>query len=155
MLDDFSIFEKKHPNSCFYFIGNGEDKERIISYIEEKKLSGKVKLLGYQSLDVISDYLNMADQFVMGSFKEGWSTSLVEAVACGTRCVVTAFSSSEEMVQNGHNGFVLKNRDESLFAEFMNKALLLPSENVKETSLKIRRLAVQNLKEDFLKHLNG
>ena len=59
------------------------------------------------------------------------------------------------MVQNGHNGFVLKNRDESLFAEFMNKALLLPSENVKEASLKIRRLAVQNLKEDFLKHLNG
>ena len=96
----------------------------------------------------------MADQFVMGSFKEGWSTSLVEAVACGTRCVVTAFSSSEEMVENGHNGFVLKDRNESLFAESMSKALLLPLENVQEASLKIRRLAVQNLKEDFLKYLN-
>ena len=155
MLDAFSIFEKKHPNSCFYFIGNGEDKERIISYIEEKKLSGKVKLLGYLSLDVIADYLNMADLFVMGSFKEGWSTSLVEAVSCGAKCVVTAFSSAEEMVENGHNGFVLKDRNESLFAESMSKALLLPLENVQEASLKIRRLAVQNLKEDFLKHLNG
>ena len=96
----------------------------------------------------------MADLFVMGSFKEGWSTSLVEAVACGTRCVVTAFSSAEEMVQNGHNGFVLNERDESLFAESMDKALLLPFENVQEASLKIRRLAVQNLKEDFMKHLN-
>lgn len=36
----------------------------------------------------------------------------------------------------------------------MSKALLLPLENVQEASLKIRRLAVQNLKEDFLKYLN-
>ena len=58
------------------------------------------------------------------------------------------------MVENGHNGFVLKVRNVSLFAESMSKALLLPLENVQEASLKIRRLAVQNLKEDFLKYLN-
>lgn len=155
MLDSFRLFLRTHPKACFYFLGDGEDKQLIKDYIHVNKLSGHVKLLGYQNLDVISDYLNMSNLFVMGSYKEGWSTSLVEAVACGARCVVTNFSSADEMVREGCNGYVVKDRNISLFVERMNLALLLQEKDVLIVSDEMKKLAVQNLRKDFLKYMES
>ena len=154
MIDSFNLFVRNNMNSLFFFIGDGEDKEKIEQYIKEVGLSNEVKLLGYQSLNVISDYLNMADLFIMGSYKEGWSTSLVEAVACGVPCVVTDFSSASEMVNDGINGFVIKERNEKVFADKINEAIKLPSNVIKEYSQEIKSLAVENMKTEFMKFLN-
>lgn len=154
MIDSFNLFIKNNMNSLLFFIGDGEDKEKIEQYIKEIGLSNKVKLLGYQGLNVISDYLNMADLFIMGSYKEGWSTSLVEAVACGVPCVVTDFSSASEMVNDGINGFVIKERNEKFFADKIKEAINLPSNIIKQYSQEIKSLAVENMRTEFMKFLN-
>ena len=89
----------------------------------------------------------------MGSMMEGWSTTLVEACACGVPCVITDFSSAREMVADGKNGFVVDSRDENVFAERMLSALALDRKKVSEYDKRFSYLAVSNLKEDLLKAL--
>ena len=89
----------------------------------------------------------------MGSYKEGWSTSLVEAVACGTPCVVTDFSSATEMVHDNINGYVVCERNEQIFANKMNDTFSLTNENLSQEATKIQNLAVSNMKREFEKYL--
>lgn len=153
MIDSFRFFLKSTPNATLFFIGDGEDRSKIEAYIVSLNLTEKIKLIGYQSLNIISDYLNMADLFIMGSYKEGWSTSLVEAVACGTPCVVTDFSSATEMVHDNINGYVVFERNEQIFANKMNDAFSLTNENLTQEATKIQNLAVSNMKREFEKYL--
>lgn len=147
IIDSFSILNT--PNAHLFFIGDGEDEYKIKEYIIHKGLEDQVFLLGKKSLSIISDYLNMADAFLMASYKEGWSTSLVEAVACGCPCVVTDFSSARDMVTDGKNGWVIKGRSEEEYAKRMNDVLLLDKANLMDKALEISFLSVQNMRKQM------
>jgi glycosyltransferase involved in cell wall biosynthesis len=147
MLDSFKIFLTTFPESEFYFIGDGEDKNEISEYSVNNNLKGKVKITGMKNPSEISLYLNASDLFVMGSFKEGWSTSLMEAVACRVPLCVTRFSSAEELVLKGKNGYVVDNRDPRDFSDFMVKAL-----NMKYHQPDISNYSIAVMKEDLMKY---
>jgi len=149
MIDAFKLYisSTNNHNTQLFFIGDGEEHERITTYINDNSLQDKVILLGRKSLDVVSEYLSLSDEFIMGSFAEGWSTSLVEAIASGIPCVVTDFSSSKEMIKDGYNGYVIENRDVSQFAKRMADALKLNNQNIDEACIKSQRLSVQRMKE--------
>ena len=144
------IEKMKKPSAKLVFIGDGEDEQKIKDYIAERKLEKQVELIGRKSLDIIADYLNMADAFIMGSYKEGWSTALVEAVACGTPCVVTEFSSAGDMVEDGVNGWVIKDRNEDEFTRRLKDVLSLDRTVLNKKAQEISALSVQNMHEQFL-----
>lgn len=148
MIDAFKLFLVKYPNSIFYFIGDGEDQGKIIQYIQSNDLEGKVKLLGFLMSTEIASYLNLADIFVMGSFKEGWSTTLLEASCVGVPSVVTNFSSSKEIILDGINGYVAESRDPKEFSEKMIQALQIDRNLLPE--LRMERFKIKTLKKDLL-----
>jgi glycosyltransferase involved in cell wall biosynthesis len=147
MIDSFSLFEKSYPGSRFYFIGDGEDLSKIQDYIRENALAGSVVLVGKKSPSEVAEYLNAADLYIMGSYVEGWSTALIEAIACGTPACVTNFSSAKEIVLEGINGTVVDGHVEQLFVEGMNNAIKLtrPVYNVN-----VQPYAANRLKDDLL-----
>ena len=139
-----------NPLAKLILIGDGEDEQKIRDYITKRKLEKQIILTGRKSLNVIADYLNMADAYIMGSYKEGWSTALVEAVACGTPCVVTDFSSASDMIENGINGWVIKERDEEEFTQRLKDVLLLDKATIHNKAREISILSVQNMRKQFL-----
>lgn len=143
MIDAFALFASRMPDSFLYFIGKGEDEQKIKDYAAYIGLADKVVLAGVHPLPTVAEYLNAADVFIMGSMTEGWSTSLVEAVACAKPCVVTDFSSAAELVQNGRNGFVLCERDEIKFADAMQAALALNSDTLSDCAAQASEMSVQ------------
>jgi glycosyltransferase involved in cell wall biosynthesis len=147
MIDSFVIFSEKVPNPLFLFVGEGEDFEEIMSYISEKNLIDKISLAGKKSREEIALYLNASDLYVMGSYKEGWPTALMEAAACGVPSCVTDFSAADEIIREGVNGYIVKKHDEDTFAETMLKALELPGP-VKNDH--VTRYSTANLKKDLL-----
>lgn len=149
MIDSFALFLQKEPNSHLYFLGDGEDRVKIDTYIKENKLEKKVTLSGSLPPQIVAKYLNATDVFVMGSFKEGWSTTLVEACACCVPCVVTNFSASEEMIKNGVNGFVLQNRLPKDFSEKMYDSLSLNRNEIISFNEKFKLLAVSHMRESI------
>lgn len=153
LLDSFELLLAANPNRIFIMIGDGEDEQKIRNYIKAKNLTDHVILTGRKLPWDVALYLNAADVYLMGSFYEGWSTTLVEACACGVPSVVTAFSSAEDMIKDGFNGFVLHSRKESAFAKLVEKALLLKKENVIEFNLRYRNLSIQDLSDSIIKSL--
>jgi glycosyltransferase involved in cell wall biosynthesis len=147
MLDSFKIFLTIYPESVFYFIGDGEDKNVIAEYTVNNNLEGKVKITGMKDPLEISLFLNASDLFVMGSFKEGWSTSLMEAIACSVPVCVTRFSSAEEMVFNTKNGYVVGNRDPNEFSDFMVKTL-----NMEYQQSDTSNFSISALKKDLIRY---
>ena len=148
MIDSFCRLN--NPNAQLFFIGDGEDESKIKEYLQHCALKDNIQLLGKKTLDEISDYLNMADAFIMGSYKEGWSTSLVEAVACACPCVVTDFSSASDMVEDGVNGWVVKNRSEEEFAQRMKDIVMLDKTDLFEKAQEVSILSVQNMREQLI-----
>ena len=137
-------------NSQFILIGDGEDEAEIKEQITKCGMEDRILLLGKKTPEEISDYLNMANVFVMGSYKEGWSTSLVEAVACACPCVVTDFSSSSDMIEDGVNGWVIKKRNEDEFAQRMKDALQLDRNELLNKARRISVLSVQEMRRQMI-----
>ena len=92
LLEAFNLFRHQHPTAKFLFVGDGNDRVSIEAKMIKMGLGNNIIVVGYQPPQKLALYLQAADLFVMGSEKEGWSTSLVEALACGLPMVSTHFS---------------------------------------------------------------
>lgn len=148
MIDSFKNYEKVVTGSRFYLIGEGEDQSKIEKYINENNLEEKVFLIGKQAAERVALYLKAADLFIMGSLKEGWSTTLIEAIACGVPCCVTNFSSAKSVILEGLNGFVVDEYNTDSFSAGMLKAVKIQLPVYNEN---VKAFAVNKLKEDLLK----
>jgi glycosyltransferase involved in cell wall biosynthesis len=147
LLESFKLFHAQFPKALLTFIGDGDDRDALETKISDLGLKECVIIAGRQSPLAIAAYLQASDLFVMGSLKEGWCTSLVEALASGLPIVTTRFSSADSIISDGINGFVVE-RDQKVFAKAMDKALQLI--RVKEYSIKeSERYALANLANDL------
>ena len=149
MIDSFVRFSKDYGKALFIMVGEGEDYNKIREYITNNKLTEKILLTGRRDMKQIALYLNASDLYIMGSYKEGWPTALMEAVACGVPVCATEFSSVDEIIIEGVNGYISRNRSEEQFSDAMAKAVKLkrPVRNDHVT-----RYSTSNLKEDILQH---
>jgi glycosyltransferase involved in cell wall biosynthesis len=145
IIDAFILFKSNVPESVLFFVGEGEDQEKINEYIEMHGIAQSVFLVGKKIPSEISLYLNASDLFVMASYMEGWPTSLVEAVACGIPCCVTDFGAAREIIHEGENGFVEKERNLEHFVTLMHRAFKL---EIKE--INVSRYSISKLKDDIL-----
>jgi glycosyltransferase involved in cell wall biosynthesis len=142
--------ETDYKNVKIVFVGDGEDKKKIENYNKVLFEKGIIEMVGKLKQNEISLYLNSADVFVLGSFTEGWPTSLVEAMACGCAIVTTNVSAVSEIVYEGKNGFIVNDRDSVNFAMMIKEAGKL--NDVVDFSLNMRnKFSVEYLKDDFEK----
>ena len=93
LIDMFSEFHKKHPESKLIILGGGELQIDIERQIQDNNLEQDVFLLGWRT--DIENYLSAMDVFVLPSKFEGFPVSLVEAAASGLPCVISDQISSE------------------------------------------------------------
>ena len=152
MLDCFSEFNKIYNNSKFVFIGDGEDRNKIEKKIINMKLESKVSIAGRVNHDKLSQYLGASNLYIMGSYVEGWATSLVEAVASGIPVCVTDFSSASDLVENGRNGYIIKDHNKAKFVNSMIDCLNLSKNDLMQKSLGLENMSISNLKKSILIH---
>ena len=148
LIKAFVEFIKGFPKACFYFVGDGESRPHIETLIENFGLQEKIKITGYVEADVVAAYMNSCDLCVVGSYREGWSLAMLEALACGKALVSTEVSGARDMIVEGVSGFIVKHRNPLLFAQRMSEALTLS--DVQSTSLEIaHRHALKQLATDL------
>lgn len=148
IIDSFNELIKNDSTYRLFFIGDGEDRKKLEEKINNYSINPYVKIIGFQSAHEVLKWTNLADIILVGSFKEGWSISMLEALACGKPIISTNVSGAKEMIINRENGFIVKDRNPNTFAKYIKKTNEL--KNSQETSLNIvKKYALNNLKKDL------
>jgi glycosyltransferase involved in cell wall biosynthesis len=150
LIDSFVEYVAIDNNSIFVIFGDGEDYKIMMDYILQLGMADQIFLKGRSSSIVIAEYLSAADIFVMGSYAEGWSNALQEAVVSGAPICTTDFSSASDLVENGINGFIVRERDTTIFSKNMLKCKEIPMETLLNKSNSLSHLATVKLKDDIL-----
>ncbi len=134
VLSAFAHLARGAAGARLTFVGDGEDRAALEARARDSKLE-TVRVTGFLPPRAVADWLRAADVVAVGSFREGWSIALLEALACGKPVVSTDVSGARALVRDGENGFVLADRDPARFAAALERALALPGARERSLSL--------------------
>ena len=129
LLKAFLSVYNKNRRIRLFFVGEGTMRPEMENFIKENKLEKAVFLVGHQ--EQVSDYLNMADVFVLPSIEESLPLALLEAVSVGLPCIVSNAGDMNLWVEHGKNGFVFKKKDDILLSCLL--AELATNKQLRET----------------------
>lgn len=101
---------KRKPNAVLAIVGQGPLKDEIAQKAHDLGVSDHIMLYGSQS--DIQGYLSMFDHFVLPSFYEGLSLSLLEAQFNGLPCTISNGVGLEGIISGGVFTVPLKCRED-------------------------------------------
>ena len=116
-------------------IGKGTDSQYLSDLVDKLNIRSNVMFLGQiPNSDVIS-FMKATDLFIMTSEKVIFDLVVLEALACGTCCVVSNDGGNKEIIKDGVNGFLI---DTNNVEETARKIIsILPYRNsVRENALR-------------------
>ncbi len=121
--------------------GDGPEKERMVRDIQRLGLADNVLLPGFIQYEQLPDYYGLAKAFILPSLSEPWGLVVNEAMASGLPVLVSdRCGCSEDLVQNGINGFTFDYSNPDQLAELMARMSTLSPKKIKsmgEKSLEI------------------
>ncbi|WP_022670503.1 glycosyltransferase [Hippea alviniae] len=107
LIKSLSLMKKDYH---LYIIGDGKDKNSVISLADSLNVKKRVHLLGFKTNPY--KYMSQADLLILPSRYEGLPNVVLEANACGIP--VVAFGcpgGTVDVIKNGVNGFLAKCED--------------------------------------------
>jgi glycosyltransferase involved in cell wall biosynthesis len=113
-----AIVQREFPRATFLIVGGILEPEyarELEELTRTLSLSDTVQFLGARK-DVMP-LLAISDVFCLPSRSEGFSNSLVEAMASGLPCVATRVGGNAEALADGQSGFIVDSDDPQAMAE--------------------------------------
>jgi len=105
-----SAFEQINNKKIKLIIcGQGPLKHEFENLIREKKMEDRVSLLGYRK-DITSIY-NLANIFIMPSFREGLPRSMMEAMVNGIAVVCSNIRGCKDLIWDNEGGILVLPKD--------------------------------------------
>ena len=135
LLLSWENVQKKHPDWTLDIYGEGEDKDRMLKVIKERKLN-TVHVNGYVNapFKIIPEY----SIFLLPSLYEGFPMVLIECMSCGVPAVAyNCLCGPDEVIKDGEDGIIVQLNDMDAFIEKVNNLIEHP-ELRKSMSLKCR-----------------
>lgn len=106
VVDALPALLARDSDLVYLVAGEGNDRERLESYVAAKGLSAWVRFMGYVPPDDLPDLYRAADVFVMPSTGEGFGIAYLEAMSCGTPAVGLAVGGAADALGDGLLGHV-------------------------------------------------
>ena len=113
------------PQARLWLVGEGPQREELFDLIGDLGFRYHICLPG--SFDEIDDVLAAADMFVLPSYSEGMSLSLLEAMAAGLPVVASDIPGNRALVTHGREGLLVPPGDAGGLAAAMTKVLASPA----------------------------
>ena len=105
LIRAMKIIATRLPEAVLLIIGDGPLRIELESLTTNLGLQNHVKFLGARS--DIPELLSVMDVFVLSSFSEGLSLTLIEACAAAKPIVATDVGGNAEIVKHESNGFLV------------------------------------------------
>lgn len=135
LLRIFTIVNKKKPEFVLKIAGEGPLLEELRVQAVQLGISDSVQFLGALPHEKLLLEMAKSYCYALTSVEESFGLVLVESMMCGT--VPVAFDvrvGPEAIVDDGENGFLIPDRDESVFAE---KVIKLIDDNALRVQLEV------------------
>ena len=140
MLRVLQLVLKEVPDCCLLIAGQGEQLGALQTLASELGIADKVRFVGLR-FDLPEIY-RLFDVFLLTSFSEGISVTLLEAMASGVSAVVTDVGGNGEVVVEGETGYLAPVDDDSAMARRV-VALLSDSALARQCGVKARERVEQ------------
>ena len=123
VLDALALYAKDGRPFRAAFVGQGPDREAIVTHAEALGLTGRVRFLGHMAdRESLLEIYAAADLFLFPSIYDNAPMVVREAAVAGTPSVLVRGSCAAEGTVDGDNAFHCENSPESL-CEVMTAAL--------------------------------
>lgn len=110
---------EQYPQTTLRIAGDGPERIRLEKLAKELNLGAHVQFLGWQR-ELESQY-EISHAFLLTSWYEGYSLSVIEAMAFGLPIVMMDVGVAGDMVRNNESGVIVKSGDESALYEALLK----------------------------------
>ncbi|QFU85017.1 glycosyltransferase [Natronorubrum aibiense] len=107
-------------------VGDGALRDDVVAEIDRLGVSDRIDLVGWVD-DPLTHY-HRSDMFVLTSSRDALPLVMLEAMATGLAPVVPPVGSIPDVVDDGHNGLVVDDREPATFAAAMARCLDEPDE---------------------------
>lgn len=102
LIEAFTIVSQSHKNCHLVLAGDGPERKELENQIKKNTMSNRIHLLGRR--DDVPILMKQFDIFVLPSFSEGLSNTILEAMSCGTPVVASNVGGNKEIVIEGVTG---------------------------------------------------
>lgn len=125
LLNSLPLVQSNIPKSQIWLAGDGPERKHIEKLAGNRNFEDRfiVKLLGWKDRDALYKLYEKADIFVLPSRDEGMPNALLEAMAAALPVIATKVPGSEELVQDGENGFLVNKEDMGGMARALEKLI--------------------------------
>jgi glycosyltransferase involved in cell wall biosynthesis len=121
LLKSWASLERKFPSAMLLIVGTGGDKATLENLSHDLGITVTCKFTGFRS--DIPELLGSSDVFVLPSYAEGMSNSLLEAMSAGLSVVSTRTGRAPDFVMDGVTGLLVPPGDEEAITSAISKLL--------------------------------
>lgn len=111
LLESWKDVSNKFPNAKLVLLGDGPLLPEIKKMSRVLGIDGSVDFRGH--VDLVADFLNISDVFVLPSLQEGMPNSLLEAMSCGLPVIASKIGGVVDVVEDGKSGILFEPGDAS------------------------------------------
>ena len=140
-LRAIALVARQLPEVRAAVIGDGPLLASLETLAQELGITGNVDFLGHR--DDVDVLLPEARIFVLTSDSEGLSQAMIQAMLCGLPAVVSDVGDLKELIEEGENGYLVKDRTPEAFAEAIMNILESGEERMALMSVKARESALR------------
>jgi glycosyltransferase involved in cell wall biosynthesis len=143
LLEAIEKLLPKHPDIYLKAMGDGNEKENLENLAKELNLEKNVEFIGRIPRENTAPYYQEASIFVLPSLNEGMSNAMLEALASGLPLIATDTGGTQELLEDGVNGFIVKMKNSQDLAEKMD--ILIKDSDLRKKMGEESRKKAQNL----------
>ena len=125
LLQAFARVAPTHPTAHLALIGDGELRGELEALVDSLGIRARVCFAGEHR--EVAPLVADLDIFVLYSFSEGTSISLLEALASGIPCVATAVGGNVAVLDQGAAGRLVPSDDVEALARALDELLAAPA----------------------------
>lgn len=120
--------------ATYILVGNGNEEEKMNLLIDSLGIRDDVIRINLLPQEHLAEFYRVIDFLVFPSEREGESLGLVaiEAMACGTPVIASAFAALDYYIKDGHNGFKFETGNADALADCMKKCFKIYDTNTLE-----------------------
>ena len=105
LIQAFASLAKENQTARLIIVGDGPERQNLESLIQALGVGQSVILAGYRS--DIQRFYGLFDVFVLNSFAEGMSNTLLEAMSSGLPVIATSAGANPELITDGRHGCLI------------------------------------------------